>query len=250
MRQGFAAVVLLAISRPRLRGRTREQWTTTVAFGLILATMNMAFYSAVERLPLGVAVTIELLGPLTLAAALSRRAREFALVGLAQLGVVLLGEGGAGLDPVGVLFALIAAAGWASYILVSRRAGQQSSGIDGLALAMAIAALAVAPVGLRAGSALVQPHVLGIGLLVALLAGLVPFSLELVALRTVRPRVFGVLMSLSPVAATVSGAVLLGERLGAAQLLAMAMVVLASVGAVLGDAPSPVVAPVVADELT
>ena len=148
-----------------------------------------------------------------------------------------------------MLFALVAAGGWASYILVSRRAGQQSSGIDGLALAMAIAALAVAPAGLRAGSALVQPHVLGVGVLVALLAGLVPFSLELVALRTVSARVFGVLMSLSPVAATVSGAVLLGERLGGAQLLAMAMVVLASVGSVLGDAPSPV-APVVADELT
>jgi inner membrane transporter RhtA len=165
------------------------------------------------------------------------------------LGVVLLGEGGATLDPVGVLFALIAAAGWASYILVSRRTGQQSSGIDGLAVAMAVAALAVAPVGLRAGAALIEPHVLAVGALVALLAGLVPFSLELVALRSVPPRVFGVLMSLSPVAAAASGAVLLGEHLGGVQLLAMGMVVLASVGTVLADPAARADAGAPADDL-
>lgn len=233
LRQGLAALVLLAVTRPRLRGRTREQWRTIVAFGVILAVMNLTFYAAVERLPLGVAVTIELLGPLGLAAALSRRAIEFVWVGVAVLGVVLLGEGEGSLDPLGIVFVLIAAACWAAYIMVSRRAGQQSSGADSLALAMSIAALLAAPLGLRAGTALLDPRVLWIGLVVAVLAALVPFSVELVALRSVPPRVFGVLMSMSPVVATLSGFVLLDERLTATQITGMCVVIAASMATVL-----------------
>lgn len=233
LRQGGAALVLLAVCRPALRGRTRAQWHTIVAFGVILAVMNLTFYAAVERLPLGVAVTIELLGPLGLAAALSRRAVEFVWVGVAVAGVVMLGEGDGHLDPLGIVFVLIAACGWAAYIMVSRRAGQQSSGADTLALAMALAALIAAPLGLRAGTALLDPHVLWLGAVVAVLAALLPFSVELVALRSVPPRVFGVLMSMSPVVATLSGFVLLDERLTAMQLLGMCVVITASVATVL-----------------
>ena len=233
LRQGLSALVLLVVTRPTLRGRSRAQWHTIVAFGVILAVMNLSFYAAVERLPLGVAVTIELLGPLGLAAALSRRAVEFVWVGVAVVGVVMLGEGEGRLDPLGIVFVLIAAVCWAAYIMVSRRAGQQSSGADTLALAMSIAALIAAPLGLRAGTALLDPHVLLLGAVVALLAGLVPFSVELVALRSVPPRVFGVLMSMSPVVATLSGFVLLDERLTAMQIAGMCVVIAASMATVL-----------------
>lgn len=232
LRQGGAALVLLALARPSLRGRSRRDWATVVAFGGVLAVMNLTFYEAVARLPLGIAVTIELLGPLGLAVGLSRGRRELGWAAIAVVGVLLLSEGGGRLDPAGVAFALLAGVGWASYILLSRATGQRSAGIDGLALAMAVAALTVAPLGLRAGGALLDAHVLAVGALVALLSGLVPFSLELVALRRVRPRVFGVLMSLSPAAAALTGFVVLGQRLGVWQVLAVAMVIAASVGTV------------------
>jgi inner membrane transporter RhtA len=196
--------------------------------------MNLSFYAAVDRIPLGVAVTIELLGPLGLAAALSRGRSEWLWVSVAVVGVVLLGEGGSALDPLGIVLVLVAAGCWAAYILISRAAGQQS-GIDALALAMAVAAMAVAPIGLRAGTALVQPRALLLGALVALLAGLVPFTLELIALRCVPPRTFGVLMSLSPAAATLSGFLLLDERLTTVQLVGIATVIAASIATVRTD---------------
>lgn len=238
-RQGGAALVLLALARPSLRGRSRREWATIVAFGAVLATMNTSFYAAVERLPLGVAVAIELTGPLGLAAVLSRRAADVAWVAMALGGVVLLGEGGGGLDGVGIVLALVAAVAWAGYILLSRSAGRHSSGVGSLGLAMAVAALLVAPWGVRAGAVLARPDVVAQGVLVAVLAGLVPFSLELVALRTVPARVFGVLMSLSPVAAAASGFVLLGERLPARALVAMALVIAASVATVRTSSPDP-----------
>ncbi|MBI5088348.1 MAG: EamA family transporter [Actinobacteria bacterium] len=231
-RQGGAALVLLAWCRPSLRGRSRREWTTIVAFGCVLAAMNTSFYSPIERLPLGIAVTVELVGPLGLAAALSRRAVDLVCVAVAVCGVVLLGSADGGLDPLGLVLALVAALCWASYILLSRSAGQQSTGIGSLGLVMAIAALLVAPAGLRAGSALAHPRTLALGSPVALLAGLVPFSLEMVALRHVPARVFGVLMSLSPVAAAASGLVLLGQHLSIRDAVAMAMVIAASVATV------------------
>lgn len=231
-RQGGAALVLLAVCRPRLRGRSRRELVTIAALGTVLAMMNTTFYAAVERLPLGVAVTVELVGPLGLAVALSRRARDLLWVLVAVGGVVLLGEGGGDLDPLGLVFALLAAVGWASYILLSRATGRYSTGVGSLGLAMAVAALLVAPAGVGAGAAMVEPGTLAQGASVALLAGLIPFSLELVALRHVPARVFGVLMSLSPVAATASGWALLGQRLDVRQALAMALVMAASVATV------------------
>lgn len=235
LRQGGAALVLLAISRPNLRGRPAGEWRVILGLGIVLAGMNLTFYESVARLPLGVAVTIELLGPLGLAVALVRRAAEFWWTALALAGVVLLGEGGSSLDPLGVAFALAAAAGWAGYILLNRAAGRTASGVGVLALSMATASLAVAPLGLAtAGTSLVSGRVLLLGGLVALLSGLVPFSFEFVALRHVPARVFGLLMSLSPVAATLSGVLLLHEHLDALQWAAMAMVMVASAATVAG----------------
>jgi inner membrane transporter RhtA len=151
LRQGFAAALLLVIARPRLSGRPTADWTVVVGFGLVLAAMNACFYEAVARLPLGIAVTIELIGPLGLAAVLSRSRREVAYVVLAALGVVLLGGATHHVDIVGAVFALSAGLGWASYILLSRRTGRRFEGVEGLALAMAVATLAVAPLGIATG---------------------------------------------------------------------------------------------------
>lgn len=234
LRQGLAAVVLLAVSRPRLAGRQRRDWQVVCAFGLVLAAMNVSFYEAVERLPLGLAVTIELCGPLGLALALSRTGRDVAYVALAAIGVLLLGGATDGVDPVGVAFALAAAIGWASYILLSRRAGRRFHGVDGLALAMVVATLAVAPLGIATGGRqLIAPGALTTGLAVAMLSAAIPFTLELHALRAVGPRTFGVIMSTSPAVAATIGLVLLHESLGSVQAVAIGCVVAASAGAAL-----------------
>ena len=231
-RQGGVAVVLLLVCRPTWRGRTSSEWRTLIALGVALAAMNTSFYAAVERLPLGVAVTVELVGPLGLAAVMSRRVRDLVWVGAAVAGVAVLGGGGHDLDPVGLALALVAALGWASYILLSRAAGRWSTGVGSLGISMAIAAALVAPAGMAAGRSLVRPESLVLGALVAILAGLVPFSLEMTALRRVPPRVFGVLMSLSPVAAAASGWLVLGQRLGGRDLAAMVLVMTASLATV------------------
>jgi threonine/homoserine efflux transporter RhtA len=197
--------------------------------------MNLCFYEAVDRLPLGMAVTIELLGPLGLAVAMSRRWRELAWCGLAIVGVALLGEAGHDVDPAGVAFALAAAGCWAGYILLSRETGRRFRRFDGLALAMGVGVLVTGPIAVGvAGTALLSPTVLAAGAVVAVLSALIPFSLEIVALRRTSPRTFGVLMSLSPAAATLSGFVLLHQQLGVVQLTAIACVIIASAGTVMG----------------
>jgi inner membrane transporter RhtA len=231
LRQGLAAAVLLAIARPRLRGRHPHDWRVVCVFGLVLAGMNVCFYEAVERLPLGIAVTIELFGPLGLAASLSRRRREFAFVLLAAVGVVLLGGATHRLNAVGVAFDLVAACGWASYILLSRRTGRSFEGVDGLALAMVVATIAVAPLGIATGGLqLLKPAALVTGLAVAMLSAAIPFSLEIHALRAVGPRTFGVIMSTSPAVAAVMGWLVLNQALGWLQAAAIACVVAASAG--------------------
>jgi inner membrane transporter RhtA len=230
----LAAGVLLAIARPRVTGRSRRDWLIVCVFGLVLAAMNVCFYEAVERLPLGIAVTIELFGPLGLAASLSRKRREFAYVLLAAVGVVLLGGATQHLDLAGVAFDLVAAAGWASYILLSRRTGSHFDGVDGLALAMVVATVAVAPLGIATGGLqLLQPSALITGLAVAMLSAAIPFSLEIHALRAVGPRTFGVVMSTSPAVAAVMGWLVLNETLGLLQAAAIGCVVAASAGTAL-----------------
>ena len=234
LRLGFSAIILLLIFRPSLRRRRRSDWGTVIGFGLVLAAMNVLFYLALERLPLGVTVTIEVLGPLVLAVVTSRRASAWLWALLAFGGVAILGRGGFGdLDPLGVLFAFGAGAAWAGYILLSARTGQHFSRLDGLALAMGVGALAVLPFGfVTAGIALAQPHILLFGLAVAVLSSAVPYGLELLALRRLPAATFAILLSLAPALAAVSGFLILGQHLELFDVVAIALVVIASMGAV------------------
>ena len=231
LRLCFAALVLLVVWRPSLR-MSRGAWTVTAAYGLVLGTMNLSFYQALDRIPLGVAVTITFLGPLTVAAAGSRRWLDGVWVLLAAGGVVLLTEGRGDVHLVGILFALVTAACWAAYILLSAALGRHTSDGGGLALGMVLAAVVAAPIGIvEAGTGLLVPWVLAAGAGVALLSSVIPYSLELEALRRMPPKVFGVLMSMEPAIAALVGLVLLGEVLGAVQWVAVLLVVVASVGA-------------------
>ena len=229
LRLAFAAIILLAIWRPRLAGDLR----LPAAFGLALGLMNWTFYEALDRIPLAIAVTIEFTGPLLVAVIGSRRPLDGAWIALAAAGILLLvNPGGGSLDAVGVGFALIAAVCWMSYIYLSKRTGAAFPGGSGLAIAMAVGALVVLPVGvIQADAALMQPNLLGSALVVALLSSVLPYSLELEALRRLPEAVFGVLMSLDPAIAALVGFVALGQDLGARELVAIAMVVVASVGA-------------------
>ncbi|WP_238335611.1 EamA family transporter [Serinicoccus kebangsaanensis] len=244
LRLTLAAALLCVVVRPRLRGRTAGDWGTVGLFAVALTCMNLAFYGSLVRLPIGVAVTIEFLGPLALAAALSRRARDAVAVLGALAGVVLISESLTTplgeLDLVGILLAATAGACWAGYIVLSRRTGARFDGLDGIAICMALGAVATLPFGvLTAGASLWHPEALLRGLGIALLSSAIPYSLELVALRRLPPGTFGVLLSLEPAAAALAGLLILGQVLGAAQLAGMALVVLASI-AVLGRPVRPV----------
>ena len=227
-----SALVLAAVARPRLSGRTRQDWIVVLGFGASLATMNWAIYQSFARIPLGIAVTIEFIGPLTLPVLGSRRARDVVWVGLAGLGVALLGFQRTDLDLVGVAYALLAGVAWAAYILLSASTGRRWAGFDGLAVASIVAATAMTlPALLSAGTGLWDARVLLIGALVGLLSSVIPYSCELVALRSLRPAVFGILMSLEPAAAALAAIVVLEEHLSTVQWLAIACVVAASIGA-------------------
>ncbi|MGC5223578.1 EamA family transporter [Micromonospora sp. DT81.3] len=234
LRLVFSAMVLMVIARPSLRGHGRAGWLAVVGFGAVLALMNGLFYLALERLPLGVTVTIEVLGPLTLSIVVARHRSAWLWAGLALLGVLALGGGGWDrLDPVGVLFALGAAASWAFYILASARVGRAFQKLDGLALAMVIGAVLALPFGIiDAGSALLRPEILGLGAAVALLSSTIPYALELIALRRLAAAAFAILMSLSPATASLAGYLILGQTLTWLELAGMALVMVASIGAV------------------
>ncbi|WP_343061424.1 EamA family transporter [Nocardioides luti] len=227
-----SALVLAAVARPALRGRTTRDWLVVVGLGASLGIMNWAIYQSFARIPLGIAVTIEFVGPLTLAVLGSRRLRDFAWVLLAAIGVALLGFERADLTLAGVLFALLAGASWAAYILLSAQTGRRWPGLDGLAVASIVATLLLTPLALRpGGDSLADGHLLALGAAVGLLSSVIPYSCELVALRSLRPAVFSVLMSLEPAVAALAGIVVLRELLSPLQWGAMACVVVASVGA-------------------
>ncbi len=234
LRLAFSALLLWAIARPTLRGRSADAWHAVVLFGLVLALMNAFFYLALERLPLGVTVTIEVLGPLALSVIVARRVSAWLWAVLALAGVSLLAGGGwDDLDLLGVLFALAAASCWAGYILASARVGRAFSQLDGLAIAMAIGAAVALPFGIAdAGAALLNPVTLGLGLAVAVLSSAIPYALELTALRRLPASGFAVLMSLAPATATLAGWVLLGQVLTLIELAGIALVIVASIGAV------------------
>jgi len=246
LRLAMSAIVLLAITRPSLRGRTRPDLRAAVAFGLILGTMNWTFYEALDRLPLGPAVTIEFVGPLAVAIVGSRRALDLLWVVLAGGGVALLALRGdrSGITGLGVGLALIAAACWAFYILLSKRVGAAFAALDGLAIALGVGTFVVIPTGIvEGGSALGRPSVLAGGLAVAMLSSLIPYSLEITALRRLSAAAFGILMSLEPAFAALAGVLVLGQSLTGVLAIAIVMVVTASVGTTL-LAPRPVAEPV------
>jgi inner membrane transporter RhtA len=231
LRLFFAAVVLLLIWRPTLR-LDRRTLPVVLAYGVVLGVMNLCFYQSIARIPLGIAVTIEFLGPLAVALGGSRRLLDGLWALLAGGGVVLLTETRGELSTAGLLFALAAGICWGGYILLTAALGNRTSDGQGLALAMAVAALVVLPIGVvESGTALLDPWILSIALSVALLSSVVPYSLELEALRSIPPRVFGVLMSMEPAVAALAGLLVLGEALHAPQWIAVGLVVVASVGA-------------------
>jgi inner membrane transporter RhtA len=230
LRLVVAAVVLVAIWRPSLR-LDRRMLVVVLSYGVVLGAMNLCFYFALERIPLGAAVTIEFLGPLAVAVAGSRRWLDGLWVLLAGTGVVLLTRVQGGLALPGVLFALAAGACWAAYILLAAKLGSKSSDGKGLALAMVVGSAVALPFGISsAGTAMLDPVVLAAGLAVALMSSVIPYSLELEALRRMPPRVFGILMSMEPAVAALAGLALLGEHLKPAQWVAVCCVVVASVG--------------------
>ncbi|HEX6234080.1 MAG TPA: EamA family transporter [Jiangellaceae bacterium] len=246
LRLATSAVVVTIVARSLLRGvwqrHAKQDFLIVVAFGFTLATMNFAIYESMARIPLGIAVTIEFLGPLGVAVAFSRRRLDLVWVVLAASGVLLLArdDGSGRVTVAGVAFALLAAAGWAAYILLSVATGGRFPGSSGLALASIVGTVLMLPVGISAGgTALLRPELLAIGITVGLLSSVIPYTFELQALRHMRAQLFGILMSLEPAAAALVGLVILGEVLAVYEWVAIGCVVLASVGAARTQPPRP-----------
>lgn len=235
-----AGLALLLVARPRLTGRPAADWALVTGYGLVLATMNFTFYLAIERIPIGMAVTLEFLGPLGVALGASRRARDLLWVALAAIGVALLGVTPGDLDLVGVAFALVAGACWAAYIVLGVPVGRRWSGVTGVTVGSWVGFAALSVVVLVAGTPLsIAPTVVGLGLLVGVLSSAIPYGLEMVALRRIPRGTFGVLMSLEPAAAAFFALLLLGEQLRPVEVVAMACVIVASIGATRGSRPEP-----------
>lgn len=231
LRITLSAIILLGLTRPRVAGRPASDWVGAAAYGVSIAAMNILFYLSIQRIPIGMAVAFEFLGPLTVAVVGSRRVRDLLWVVLAAAGIAMLGFTPGRLDPLGIFFALAAGVFWGLYIILAGRIGRRWSGISGVAVAMAfgavLATVAVAFTGQWPAS---NGHVWLMGGVVALLASVIPYGLEMVALRSVPSAVFGVLMSLEPAAAALFALILLGERLTPLELVAMACVIVASIG--------------------
>jgi inner membrane transporter RhtA len=244
LRQAFAAAILLALWRPHLRSYDAAALRLAAAFGLALGGMNLCFYEALDRIPLGVCVTIEFIGPIAVAVLFSRRALDLVWVALAVAGIVLLADpfGSGGVDRTGLVLILAAAACWALYIVLAQRATRVFPGSTGLALAAGVAWLIPLGPGLAETSlsALVAPSALLVGLAVAVLSSVIPYTLESESLRRMPARVFGVLMSLDPALAALAGFVVLGQTLSARDLVAIALVIAASVGVTRTASTAPI----------
>ena len=243
----IAAIILAALPRTA-KGNTpatKSDWAVAAAFGLVLAAMNLSFYESIARIPLGAAVTVEFSGPLLVALVGSRRWSDGLWAAMAGLGVALLASAtGRSLDPGGVALAGLAGAFWIAYIVLNKQTGQRFEARRGLTIAMITGAAAILPAGLVSGGGnLFSWYVLGLGSSVALLSSVIPYWLELVALRRVTRRAFGVMLSLDPALAALAGLVLLGQHPGARELTAMALVVVANVGNSVAGRPTAAVAP-------
>jgi inner membrane transporter RhtA len=235
IRVGLAALILLAVTAPALQRSGAPPLRWVIGAGTAVAFMNACFYQAIDRIPLGLATTVEFLGPLTVAVIGSRRALDFLWIALAGAGVALLGSPGVDLDPAGLAFAFGAAAGWAAYILLAKRMLADWPVGPGLALTLLVAAILLAPFGLVAGGVdLLDPGILAVGLAVAVLGSVLPFTLELAALRQLSAGTFGILLSLEPAVAAFAGAVALAQVPSAIEALAIVLVIAASAGASLG----------------
>ena len=235
LRQAFAAIALLAVSRPRLRDLTWRSVRPALLLGLVLVTMNLGVYGAIDRIGLGLAVTLEFLGPLALALAGSRRRLDLLCAAMAGLGVVLLTGTVPGIDPVGVLLALVAAASWAAYIVLSRRAGRTLPGVQGTALASLLAAVLTSPLLVMALVGLAPEqllHVAVVGLATGILSSAIPYSIDLLVLRRMSQQLFSVLQSVQPAAAALAGLVILGQALATWQLVGLGLISLGNVIAV------------------
>jgi inner membrane transporter RhtA len=234
LRTFFCALVLVAAWRPPVRGLPRPVVRLVLAFGVSFAVMNLCFYEALDRLPLGIAVTLEFTGPLAVAVLGSRRRLDLLWVGAAAVGIVLLsgGFGGQGIDALGAGLALLAGVAWAAYILLAVRVTEVFTGGTGLALAMVFSTALLLPVGIAGGGGdLFAFSILATGLAVGLLSSVIPYSIELEALRRLPASTFGVLMSLEPAVAALVGYVALSQDLSGAELAGIGLVVIASAGA-------------------
>ena len=231
-RLGFSAIILCMVFRPwrRLPGN----WIPIIVYGLCLGGMNITFYYAIERIPIGIGVALEFTGPLTVALLSSKRKRDYLWVGFAILGIVLLlPDMGSvdGLDPIGVVLALIAGAFWAGYILFGKKTGNHGSGGATVALGMSIAAVVLVPYGIASqGSALLSWQLIPLGIMIGLLSSALPYSLEMVALRNMSAQSFSIMMSLEPAIAALAGFLILAELLTPLQWCAILMVITASIG--------------------
>jgi inner membrane transporter RhtA len=241
LRMVTATLILLAASPPRLRGRGLQGLPVAILFGLVLAAMTLSFYNAAHRIPLGIAVSLEFVGPLAVAVAGSRRPVDLVWVALAVGGIVALTHGGG--EPVsglGVFFALLAGSLWGCYILLSARVGRAFERGAGLSVALCVASLVSLPVGVAdAGANLLEPRSLALGAAVGILSSAIPFSFEMEALRRIAASLFGVLMSLEPGVAALAGFLILGQQLSARAVLGIALVVAASVGASIRSRRAP-----------
>ena len=235
LRLALAALILAVVTRPKVRSWTAAQWRAAALLGVAMAGMNLIFYLALRTVPLGTAVTVEFLGPLLLALVQTRRLVDLLWAGLAAAGVLLLGLDGGGSAPLsGLVLAFLAGLCWAAYIVCSARLGRLVPGTGGLTVALAIGAVLVLPFGAGGAAAVVEHPTLLIGATaVALLSSVFSYGLEITALRRIPTRVFGILMSLEPAAAAIAGLLILGQRLGRGEIVALVLVTLASAGVTL-----------------
>lgn len=234
LRLGLSSLLLLVVLRPRFWGWDGASLRSALLLGIAMAGMNSVFYLAIRTVPLGVAVTVEFAGPLLVALAQTRRWHDLAWVALAGSGVALLGLDGSGAPLGGLALAFLAGLFWGGYILASARVGALLPGTGGLAVALLVSTVLVLPFGaVGAAGAFLDPRLLLGAAAVAVLSSVVPYGAELAALRRIPTRVFGVLMSLQPAAAAVAGLLVLGQRLGARELVALVLVSAASAGVTL-----------------
>ena len=235
LRIAISALILLAVYKPNLFKITSEQWKFVIPYGLSLGAMNLIFYLAIERIPIGLAVTLEFIGPLLVAVLGSKRIIDFLWVLLAAAGIILIAPwSNNGIDLVGVLFALLAGALWASYIVLGGKISKIMKGGEAVSTGMLFAALLIVPFGII-GNGLINltPNLWGLGIALALLSSAIPFTLEMKALGQMPARTFSILMSLEPAAAAISGLLFLQEYLSVNEILAVIFVIIASVGATL-----------------